>query len=196
MKNLQFPLNFQFKILTPSNDFSVLDAQGNEVAYTRQKIFKLKEGIEIFRNSSRQERLYQINADRILDFNACYKITNEQGLELGSIRRSGMRSLWQTHYEIFGANSLKLYDIQETNPWISVLDGLLGEVPILGMFTGYFFNPSYTITDTQGKQDYLLQKEASLLERKFSLQKMGNAANDELVTLSCMMLMLMERADG
>ena len=63
MQNLRFPLNFTFKIFTPSNDFTVFDAQGEEVAYTRQKIFKIKESIEIFRNGSRNETLYTIDAD-------------------------------------------------------------------------------------------------------------------------------------
>lgn len=196
MNNLNFPLDFQFKIFTPSNDFSVMNAQGEEIAYTRQKIFKIKEAIEIFTDSSRSQRLYQINADRIIDFNACYRIRAENGVELGSVRRAGMRSLWRTHYEIFDANNVKLFDIQEENPWIAVADGLLGEIPILGWFTGYFLNPTYLITDTAGNIQYELKKTPSFMERRFSLHKSGDVAHDELVTLSCMMLMLLERADG
>ncbi|MDO4434456.1 MAG: hypothetical protein Q4B82_07750 [Alysiella sp.] len=196
MRNLTFPLDFQFKIFTPSNDFSVLNAQGEEIAYTRQKIFKIKEAIEIFTDSSRSQRLYQINADRIIDFNACYRIHAENGAELGNVRRAGMRSLWKTHYEIFDANNVKLFDIKEENPWVAVADGLLGEIPILGMFTGYFLNPTYLISDISGNIQYKLKKTPSFMERRFSLQKLGDAAHNELVTLSCMMLMLLERADG
>lgn len=196
MKSINFPLDFQFKIFTPSNDFSVFDAQGKEIAYTRQKMFKLKEAIEIFRDSTRKERLYQIQADRIIDFNACYQISNEQGEQLGSVRRSGMRSLWRTHYEIFNTSNVKLYDIREENPWVALIDGLLGEIPILGIFTGYFLNPRYLITTVSNKQSYVLHKTPSLMERRFRLEKTSNASNDELVTLSCMMLMLLERADG
>ena len=196
MLPISFPLDFKFKIFTPSNDFSVFDSQGNEIAYTRQKIFKIKEAIEIFRDSSRQERLYQIRADRIIDFNACYQISNEQGVNLGSVRRSGIRSLWRTHYEIFDANNQKLYDISEANPWIAVVDGLLGEILIVGFFTGYFLNPSYTIADDNNTQDYILHKTPSLMERRFRLEKTSHANHDELVTLSCMMLMLLERTKG
>ncbi|XXQ68547.1 hypothetical protein ACKLNO_01380 [Neisseriaceae bacterium B1] len=196
MQNIQFPLDFKFKIFTPSNDFSVFDAQGNEIAYTRQKIFKIKEGIEIFRNDTRKERLYQINADRIIDFNAAYTITAENGEKLGSVRRAGMRSLWRTHYQIFDANGTHIYDIREANPWIAVVDGLLGEVPILGMFTGYFLNPSYLITNLQDEEMFELKKKPSFMERRFSLEKQGQSEHDELVTLSCMMLMLLERSDG
>lgn len=196
MNNLHFPLDFQFKIFTPSNDFSVMNAQGKEIAYTRQKIFKIKEGIEIFTDSSRDQRLYQINADRIIDFNACYRIRAENGTELGSVRRAGMRSLWRTHYEIFDADNVKLFDLKEANPWVAVADGLVGEIPILGWFAGYFFNPTYLISDTAGNTEYALKKTPSFMERRFNLSKSGHAAHDELVTLSCMMLMLLERNDG
>lgn len=196
MQQMKLPLQFHFKIFTPSNDFSVLDADGREVAYTRQKIFKLKEEVEIFSDASRRERLYRIRADRIIDFNACYRIVDEQGAELGSVRRDGMRSLWRTRYQIYDADNRLLYRVQEKNPWIAVLDGLVREIPVIGAFSGYFLNPSYLITDEAEQQVYLLKKEPSWLERRFSLQKTGTAAHDELVTLSLMMLMLMERKDG
>lgn len=196
MQNSQFPLDFQFKIFTPSNDFSVFDAQGNEIAYTRQKIFKIKENIEIFRNDTRKERLYQIHADRIIDFSAAYHITAENGQKLGSVRRKGMRSLWRTHYEIFDDAGQKLYDIREANPWVAVADGLIGSIPIVGMFTGYFLNPSYEITDTANNEIFELKKTPSLMERRFALIKHQDNEHEALVTLSCMMLMLLERSKG
>lgn len=196
MQNIMFPLDFKFKIFTPSNDFCVFDAQGNQIAYMRQKMFKLKEAVEIFSDDTRSERLYQIHADRIIDFNAAYSIGAESGGKLGSVRRSGMRSLWRVHYEIFDAEGEKLYDIHEANPWIKVLDGLVGEIPVLGAFSGYFWNPSYRVTDTAGNEVFELKKTPSLAERRFSLLKHGQSGHDELVTLSCMMLMLLERAKG
>lgn len=196
MSPLTFPLDFKFKIFTPSNDFSVFNAQGEEIAYTRQKIFKIKEDIEIFSNSKRSERLYRIQADRIIDFNACYNIQAENGTPLGSIRRAGMRSLWRTHYEVFDADNIKLLDIQEKNPWVAVADGLLGEIPFVGMLTGYFFNPSYLVRDPAGTVHYELKKMPTLMERHFHLDKIGDAQYDELTALSCMMLMLLERTDS
>ena len=118
MQNMQLPLHFHFKIFTPSNDFSAVDARGREVAYTRQKIFKLKEAVEIFSDATRRTRLYRIQADRIIDFNACYRIVNENGEELGSIRRNGMRSLWRISYQIYDAGNRLLYEVREkTRGW-------------------------------------------------------------------------------
>ena len=92
------------------------------MAYTRQKLFKLKEAVEIFSDASRRTRLYRIQADRIIDFNACYRIVNENGEELGSIRRNGMRSLWRISYQIYDAGNRLLYEVREKNPWLAFWD--------------------------------------------------------------------------
>ena len=47
MQNLQFPIKFVFKISTLANDFTAKDANGNVIAYVRQKMFKFKEDISI-----------------------------------------------------------------------------------------------------------------------------------------------------
>lgn len=198
MENIRFPLNFSFKIFTPSNDFSVIDAGGHEIAYTRQKIFKIKESVQIFRNSSRNELLFTVKADRIIDFNASYTVRDAAENVLGSIKRSGVKSLWKTSYTVHDAAGRQLYSLQEKNPWIAVLDGLLSEVPIVGTLSGYLFNPSYSVTDGSGGEVFTLKKEPSFFERKFSLHKNGGAssADDILVLNAAMMLMLLERGDG
>lgn len=198
MQNIRFPLDFKFKIFTPSNDFSVFDADGREIAYTRQKIFKIKESVQIFRSSSDKTELYTIKADRIIDFNAVYTVRTSDGLTVGKIQRQGMKSLWKTSYVLSNAEGRQVYTIREANPWIALLDGLVGEIPLVGMLTGYFFNPSYAVETPDGREIYRLKKEPSLLERKFSLQKLvpADSGDDVLVLNAAMMLMLLERGDG
>ena len=198
MQNIRFPLDFRFKIFTPSNDFSVFDAEGNEIAYTRQKIFKIKEAVQIFRSSSDKTELYRIDADRIIDFNAVYTVRTAAGEEVGKIQRQGMKSLWKTNYVLSRSDGRTAYTLNEANPWIAVANGLIGQIPFLGAFTGYFLNPSYTIQSPDGREVYLLKKEPSFFERKFSLHKLAEAAdNDDVLVLGAsMMLMLLERGDG
>lgn len=198
MQKLTFPLRFTFKILTPSNDFSVFDADGNEVAYTRQRIFKIKEKIDIFQSARDNTLLYTIQADRIIDFGANYAVRDADGNKLGHIKRNGMKSLWKTSYTINDAARQPVYGMHEANPWTAVLDGLVGEIPVLGLLTGYFLNPSYIISTPDGQEIFRLKKEASFLERKFSLYKTGEAdpQQDILALNAAMMLMLLERKDG
>ena len=159
LQNLNYPLDFKFKITTLSSDFNITDKNGNYVAYVRQKMFKLKEDVIIFNDETRSRELFRIQANQWIDFNASYSITDlENGKIFGRLARQGMRSLWKSHYDVLNENSALKYQISEDNAWVKVLDGFIGEIPIVGMFTGYFLNPSYTVKDSAGKEYFRLKK--------------------------------------
>ena len=198
IKNYSYPLNFQFKITSLANDFNVKDANGNSLAYVRQKMFKLKEAISVFSNENRSDLLYKINADRIIDFNASYSFTNANEEVIGSVGRKGAKSLLKAHYEIFNQDNKQEFVINEEKPWAKVGDAVLGEIPILGMFTGYFCNPRYAIKRADGTIVARLSKEASFMGRKFQLEKLSelNEREGERMVLAIMMMSLLERRRG
>jgi uncharacterized protein YxjI len=198
MQNLQFPINFEFKIGTISNDFVARDFSGKTIAYVRQKMFKLKEDIEIFSDESRAQVNYRIKADRWLDFSAAYSFYDAQEATIGKIARKGWRSIWKAQYEIIDQNDQLQYSINEESGMVKVFDSLLGQIPILGLLTGYFFNPSYLVTDTQGQPIVRMKKEASLWGRKFQLTKVGqmDSDDDDRIMLGLMMMLLLERQRG
>lgn len=198
MQNLQYPLFLKFKISTLSSDFTITDNTGNSLAYVRQKMFKLKEDVVVFSNESRTQENFRIKANQWIDFNSSYGITDNTGKNLGKIARKGMRSIWKATYNIIDSNDQQKYKVQEENAWVKVFDGLVGEIPIIGMFTGYFLNPSYIVHDNNGKEIYRLKKLPSFFGRKFQLDKINDIADEEetLVVLSLMMMVLLERAKG
>lgn len=198
MKNIQFPVQLIFKISTLSNDFTALDANGQTIAYVRQKMFKFKEDISVFADDSKSTLAYTIKADRWIDFNAAYAIKDAQDKEIGKIGRKGWRSLWKSQYDIIDQHQKPQFQINEENAWVKVWDSLVGEVPIIGMFTGYFFNPSYLVTDTEGRPVFRLRKEPSFFGRKFIVTKLGEADADdgERIILGLMMMVLLERRKG
>lgn len=75
---------------------------------------------------------------------------------------------------------------------------MLGEIPILGFFTGYLFNPTYLVTDTSGNVVVEMKKDPSFFGRKFSISKHINIDLDdqERLILSLMMMVLLERRRG
>jgi uncharacterized protein YxjI len=198
IKDYVYPLNFQFKVTSLANDFNVKDAEGNTLAYVRQKMFKLKEAISVFSNENRAELLYKINADRIIDFNASYSFTNADEEVIGRIGRKGAKSILKAHYEIFNKDNKQEFVINEENPWAKVGDAVLGEIPIVGMFTGYFCNPRYAIKRADGTIVARLSKEASFMGRKFQLEKLSelNEGEGERMVLAIMMMSLLERRRG
>lgn len=198
MNNINFPVQFLFKISTISNDFTATDSYGNVIAYVRQKMFKLKEDISIYNDDTKSQLNYQIKADKWLDFSAAYSLNDKNNKEIGKITRKGWASMWKAHYEIIDQNEQQQYTIREEKAWVKVMDFLLGEIPFLNLLTGYIFNPSYIVTDQNSKPIVRLSKEPSLMGRKFNVEKIANIDTDdqERIILSLMMMIILERKRG
>jgi len=195
---MNYPLTLTFKLLAIASQIYIRDANGQLIGYVKQKLLKFKEDINVFADEQQTQHLYQIKADRIIDFSAKYNFTDSQGRSLGSIRRKGMRSIFKAHYLIFDENETQTIEIREENRWIKVVDGLLGALPIVGMFTGYLFNPSYIVSKIDGTQVARLKKQPAFFEGAFALEPLAHLGDDEevKVLLSVLTMTLLERNRG
>jgi len=198
IKEYTFPLQFEFKISSFSNDFTVRNSNGKTLSYVRQKMFKLKEDVSVYSDESKKEVLYKISADRWIDFNASYAFKINNGALLGRVGRKGRKSLLKAHYEIFDNDGEQHFTISEENPWAKFWDALLSEVPLLGIFTGYMFNPRYVVKDKKDKIVARLSKEKSFFGRRFKLEQVDEIEDldKERIILSLMMMTLLERRRG
>ena len=198
MQDFNFPLDFTFNIGTLANDFTAVDASNKTVAYVKQKMFKFKEDVSVFENESKTKVLYKIKADKWIDFSAGYKFTNAEGKEIGKVGRKGWASLWKAHYEIFDAHQQLKFTIREENPWVKVLDGLVGEIPIINLFTGIFLNPAYLVKNKHDETIIRLSKEKSLVGRRFKVSEVKklDGLDDDIIILGLMMMVLLERRKG
>ncbi len=195
---MNFPLTLSFKILALASQINVQDAGGTSIAYVKQKLLKLREDIDIFADQSQTNLLYNIKADRVIDFSARYTFTDGSGKVLGFIKRQGMRSLWKANYHIFDAAEKHIMSINEENGWVKIWDSLFGELPVIGMLSGYLFHPAFLVTDPAGTQLARLEKQPAFFEGKFHLDKRDalKAGDETLVLLSVLMMTLLERARG
>ena len=195
---MNFPLVARFKVLAIASQISVTDASGTLIYYVRQKAFKLKEAVTVFRDEAQTQPVFKVEADRILDVSARYRIEAAGGAEIGVLQRHGMRSFWRTHYDIERGGHAAL-TIHEENPWIKVLDGLFGSIPILEFFSGYVFHPAYLVSPGPDSPAVLrIVKKPALLEGRFEIQRLGHLdeVTTELALVSVLMMLLLERSRG
>jgi len=195
---MNFPITFEFKVLALSPQFFVRDAEGNDVAYVKQKLFKLKEDITVYDNEHQTKALYRIKANQWIDWSASYLFYDAEGQELGKIGRKGAKSLWKATYELFDRNNTKVFNIIEGNAFVKIIDGVFSEIPVLGFFTGYIFNPTYHITDIDGEEVAIFRKEPSFWGKKFTLNQIRDTNDDAdlRIILGLMMMVLLERSRG
>jgi len=200
---MNFPLQMNFKILAVAPQIFVRDSTGEEIMYVKQKLFKLKEAINVFSDQSQSNQLFSIKADRIIDFSARYNFTDGQGMDLGAIKRQGMRSLWKASYDIMDGDTAKFH-IQEENAFIKFLDGCFTEIPIVGMFSGYVLNPTYLVTRPNGaggpgQTVMRLAKQPASLESSFSIEQVDPGLSQQeqtQIVLGLLMMVLLERSRG
>lgn len=195
---MNYPLQLSFEILSLARKLSVIDATGNLSFYVKQKMFKLKESVTVFADVEQKLPLYELKADRVIDFSASYHFQDTRGTHIGTVRRKGMKSLWRARYDIVNGNSSRALTIQEANPWIKVCDALFGEIPIVGMFSGYLFHPEYLVAREDGTPVMRLKKEPAFFQGKFSIEKLADLSEEEetRILLSLIMMVLLEKQRG
>lgn len=194
---MNFPLDLSFKKIALSPQVKVTDASGQVVLYTKQKAFKLKEAVTVFADVEQTRPLYTIKADRVLDFNARYNIADASGRPLGAVARKGRKSLWRAQYEVTDGGAQPV-TIREENGWVKVGDAVFGEIPLLGIFSGYLFNPSYLLTDAAGAPLMRLSKQPAFMEGRFRIERLAQMgeADETRAVLGFLMMVLLERRRG
>lgn len=194
---LSYPLEISFKLIALAPQLSVTDAQGRLAFYVQQKLFKLKEAVTVFADREKTEPLVEIKADKILDISACYNFTDPTGAALGAVQRRGMKSIWRAHYDILDAGNIVM-NIGEENPWAKLFDGILQGIPVIGMFSGYFFHPSYAVSRADDQVVMRVTKQPAFFEGKFKVEKLAelDQLEEVRILMSLMMMLLLERRRG
>ena len=194
---MQFPIEIAFKLLTLAPKLYVTDASGTSLGFVRRKLFAFREAVTVFRDESEAEAIYKINADRIIDFNANYHLTSVSGRSIGYIRRRGVRSVWRAHYEVY-LGDRRIFEIHEESALVRAIDTVIGEIPIIGLFTGFFLNPTYNVVRENGTTALRVIKRRAFLESLFRIEKIADIRPDEqeCVMLALMMMILLERTRG
>ena len=198
MSMYDYPLKLRFKLLALAPRIIVTDAKDREILFVSQKIFKLKEDIRIYPNQQKEREIYNIRAEKILDFNTRYNFfTADTQEHIGSVKAKGWRSIWSATYMIDDPDGMQHNYIKEDNPWVKIGDALFSEIPVVGMFTGYMFHPSYTCYRSSDLEDVSqpvmqLKKENAFFEGVYNIQLLDHDMDkeEELSALLSFMLMV------
>lgn len=196
LNNLKFPLDIKFHIATFSNDFSVTDANNQPLFYVREKMLSWRDVIKMYRDSSKKEELYHLRSNKLIDFQQTFTITDANGNIVGKARRKTLKSFWTATFHIYDTNDNHLYTIKERSGFVRMMDGIVGEIPVISFFSGYIFNPKYVLTNLNGTEFMEVSKEPSFFGRKFKLNQFQTSNNDSLLILSFMMMLISDRNRG
>lgn len=88
--------------------------QGEMALFCRQRMFRLKEDIRVYRDESMAQEVLQIRARQVLDFSAAYDVVESaSGMKVGALRRRGWQSLARDEWQILNASDEIIGTVQE-----------------------------------------------------------------------------------
>ena len=189
---MNYPLDLRFKLMAMLPQVKVSDAAGQVLMYVKEKL-ALKTAIRIFSDESQQKQIYSVAADKAIGLTFTYNITTPDGAKLGALKKTGMKSLWKINFPILDASGAEVGSIHEENPWIKVLDGLLSDIPFVGMY----INPAYLVV-LRGQTVLRVHKQPSMMEGKFAVEKKADIseADEKLLLPAVVMFIMLERFRG
>jgi uncharacterized protein YxjI len=119
-------LTLRKQILALTGVFRIYDQNENVVAYSRQKMFKLREDIRVYTDENQTQELMHIQARQILDFSAAYDVHDKlENCHVGTLRRRGLRSILRDKWEILAPGDRLIGEIEEDSALHAALRRLL-----------------------------------------------------------------------
>ncbi|SMB88357.1 hypothetical protein [Deinococcus hopiensis] len=200
-----FPLSLEFKF-SLFTELRVTDASGHLIAVVKEKKFSIRDEVRVFADEARKHQTHGIRAQGLmagaLDWKARRLIQRADKSEVGALQAQGMRTLWAAGYELLGPDGRPEFTIRDDHPWLGVLEGVIGAVPLVGdvvaMGFDYLVNPTYTVTDAAGQPAFRVRKRRSVFSRRFTVEELRPVRPEEteLVTLGLVQVVLRERERG
>jgi uncharacterized protein YxjI len=103
------------KILAIAPTFEICDTQGTPLVFCQEKLFKIKDDIRIYADSSKKVELLRIKQRNIMDWAGLFDVFDPQSnAKIGAFRRKGWRSWVRDEWHLLDTNDQQVGTILET----------------------------------------------------------------------------------
>ena len=118
------------KILTVMGaSFHVYDPDGQVVAFSRQKAFKLKEDIRVYTDDTKSTELLTVMARQVIDFSASYDMVDStEQRKIGAARRKGWSSIMRDSWELLDEQDQPIAHLREDSAFKAFLRRFLSNL--------------------------------------------------------------------
>ena len=112
------------------NEFRVFDPTGQQVLFSRQKAFKLREDIRVWSGDDMQTELLRIAARQIVDFSAAYDVIDStSNTKVGAFKRKGLKSIVRDEWILMDPNDQEIGLFQEDSMGMAILRRFINIIP-------------------------------------------------------------------
>ena len=117
------------QLIRPMVNLYRIAADGQPIAFVRQKRMALKEDIRFFADEDETDELFRLKARSMMDLNARYDVTAPDGERIGVLGKVFQRSLLRSTWQIFDAGEQELAVATERSASLAILRRVLEAIP-------------------------------------------------------------------
>ncbi|MBS3816671.1 MAG: hypothetical protein KGY76_03815 [Candidatus Thermoplasmatota archaeon] len=154
------------KVLSIGNKYYMEDDMARTVGFCKQKVFKLKEDIRIYKSKDMNEELFRIKQEEILDFSGTFEVIDSRtNKTIGFLKRKGFKSIMKDEWVLKDPQKREIGRVKED----SAIKALLRRTIL--SFLPYNYKISY-----QGQQVGKFKEKLTLIRDVYNLN-MNNDPN-------------------
>jgi uncharacterized protein YxjI len=117
------------QLIRPIANLYRIQADGQPVAFVRQKKLAIKEDIRFFADESETEELFRIKARSVLEFGGRYDVTTPTGETIGALEKVFGQSLLRSTWRVVGADDSELAVVKERSQFWAIVRRVIDAVP-------------------------------------------------------------------
>src|SRR5687768_14797005 len=112
-----------------ANLYRIAAADGQPVAFVRQKKMAIKEDIRFFADEGQTEEIFRIKARSMFEVGGRYDVATPSGEKIGVLEKVFGKSLLRSTWRIHGAEDEELAIAEERSQWVALLRRVIDAVP-------------------------------------------------------------------
>jgi uncharacterized protein YxjI len=122
------------QLIRPVANLYRISANGQPVAFVRQKKLAIKEDIRFFADENESRELFRIKARSLMEFGGRYDVTTPEGEKVGVLEKVFGKSLLRSTWRVHNALDEEVAVAQERSITIAIARRLVDFVPYVGDF--------------------------------------------------------------
>lgn len=162
-----FRVHQRFNLMV--NTYEVLRSDGPRIAIVRQKLMAMRERIEGWRDDTRTDAAFFVQAEKVIDVHGSYLVTDGHGHRIGSLRKQFGASLLRSTWTIEDARGAPVARVTESSQAIAVLrrvKGFVDLIPVVGWILSLVPIPyGFTFLAVDGREVGSYRRSFGLFDR-------------------------------
>ena len=148
------------------------------ISFVQQKRFSLKEEINFYEDEKRSKLIFNVKAEKTLDFHGKFIVKDISGKTIGKVKKSFQSSLLRSTWEIIDADDKSIVTVKEKSLPIAITRRLWQWIPIISDIP-FFIKYNFVFIDSATQEQIGSFNKTKLIRDHYEME-----ADDKLLQIS------------